>query len=551
MQKSYEAVLSVLDKASAPILAIEDKLHKLATSGAHAQKSLIMSPHEKLWHDLTTHVEHARHAFGALGGKLGEIGGKLAEVLPMLGGLGAGASVAGLFEMAHATAEAAESLQQMAKISGDSVSNLQALSFAVDQTGVTTSQFTEGLGRLNQKMANAAMGSDKKTAALFAQMHIALRDANGQIRSSTEVLPELMSALEKTHSPALRNAVAMQLFGRAGRELLPFLTEGPAKLADMEAQFKKLGYSFSKSDLENLENFKVAWNEIGVAVDGLQNAISAELAPTLTPLLDQLAQWIGANRGLIATDIESIVQSLSADIKQIDFKEVLHGLTNFADDGAHLITMLGGLQDVMIGAGAVITAAFLAPLIDLTVQFGALAVSMGAPVAAAAVDAVVALTAVIPEIASFRDIWAALDLVMDANPLGIAVLAAVALGGAAYELWDHWKFVKTELVDAFDYIGTEFQKVFGPIENAIGRIGNGIGSLENDIGLGAGKQVSSPYLAKLGFPTGVATGGNGHIEAHIHVHSATPVTAHAKTGGVVGPARLHIDVGQNGLMGHQ
>ena len=53
-------------------------------------------------------------------------------------------------------------------------------------------------------------------------------------------------------------------------------------------------------------------------------------------------------------------------------------------------------------------------------------------------------TTLIPTIRSLRDIWLAFDLAMSANPLGAAIVAAVALGAAAYEVYEHWAAI-TEL----------------------------------------------------------------------------------------------------------
>ena len=39
------------------------------------------------------------------------------------------------------------------------------------------------------------------------------------------------------------------------------------------------------------------------------------------------------------------------------------------------------------------------------------------------------------------------DLAMSANPLGAAIVAAVALGGAAYEVYEHWGAIKSFFKD--------------------------------------------------------------------------------------------------------
>ena len=46
--------------------------------------------------------------------------------------------------------------------------------------------------------------------------------------------------------------------------------------------------------------------------------------------------------------------------------------------------------------------------------------------------------ALIPEVSSLRDLWVALDLAMDANPIGAMVIAATALAAAGYAVYEDW-----------------------------------------------------------------------------------------------------------------
>jgi hypothetical protein len=65
-------------------------------------------------------------------------------------------------------------------------------------------------------MVNAATGGNAELAAAFRRMGIALRDANGKIRTSASVLPELADAFAANENPALRARMATLLFGRGG-----------------------------------------------------------------------------------------------------------------------------------------------------------------------------------------------------------------------------------------------------------------------------------------------------------------------------------------------
>jgi hypothetical protein len=538
-------------------LDIEQKLAKLGQTGKIAQNHLQMSPHEHLWNDLTEHVGRAHEAFGSFGEKLGDVGQSLNDVLPMLASIGSVGSVAGLFEMAHATAEAAEALHNTAIIAGVTVPQLQGLNYAAKQVGITTDQLSMGMARLNQHLANATLGHDKRSAALFAQMGISLRDASGHMKSANEILPQLMTAFQNTTNPALRTAAAMQLFGRAGVQMLPFLTMGSAKLDELTGKFSELGYSFSSNDLENLQKFNDSWKDMETSIGGLTSAIGADLAPVLGPMIEEFSEWLAANRAWIATDIRGVVTDLADDLKNINVKSIVGDFRHFVHVGGRFVDIVGGMQTVLIGAGAVMAGAFLAPLIGLTAQFGALALAMGAPIAGAVADLVVGLAGVIPEVKSLRDVWAALDLVMDANPLGVAVLAAVALGTAGYELYRHWDYASKEMGKAFQYIDEKFQEVFGPIENTIGRVTQSLGGLASDIGLGgndapagsspARAPIVSPFQSRFGNINQGQQAGQVDVNVHFNNPPAGTVVGAKASRGAKMPS---VNIGRNTLLGH-
>ncbi|MDD2794360.1 hypothetical protein [Acidocella sp.] len=491
MAKTYETIISVLDKFSAPIVGLEDKLGKLGNIGASTQRKLNMSPSAKLWHELTSHVGEAKSKFAELGGSIQEMGGRLAEVLPMLGAIGGAGSVAGLLEMAHATSEAAEALDNISKISGIAVPKLQSLQYAGQQAGVGVDDLNKGFEMLSVRMGRAAMGLDKQTASLFSKMGISLKDASGHVKSAADVMPQLEKAFADTKDPATRAAMAMQLFERSGVNLLPFLTEGPAKMAEMQAQFDKFGYSFSDGDLEGLEQFKAAWNEAELAIRGLTSEISAKLAPVMAPLLTDFASFVASNRDLIALDLKDVISTIGDDIHDIDFKKINAEAKVFIHHIEKLIDDVGGLKTVLEIAGGVMAASFLAPVLEIGLTLGGMGAKMAALTLGPVAELGIGFAELVPEISSFKDAVAALDLVMDANPLGVMVLTAVAAGAAVYELWDHWKEFDAGLQVIFSSIGSEFDKVFGPIIATIDKLDAGLQWAEGS-GNGGGAAPDSP-----------------------------------------------------------
>jgi hypothetical protein len=530
-----------MDKWSAPILQLDEKLRGLGNVGGETQKKLTLSPHAKLWGELNEHVKTAKEGFAGLGENIGEMGNRLGDVLPMLGALGGVASVGGLIELVHATAEAAEALHNVALITGMTVPQLQSLDFAAKQSGLSSDQLSGGIERLNANIGKAAEGKSKQVAALFHAMGINLRDANGHIKSASEILPQLEASFQKTTDPALRSAMAMALFGRAGEDLIPFLTEGPKKIAAAQAQFNKFGYSFSETDQAGLEKFNSAWKDVSLSVEGLGSAISAKVAPVLAPLLEQFATWVADNKAWIATDIATDVGEFGDALKKIDWKQI--GV-DFKDIGSHTTA----LKLALIACGAAMAIDFMAPMIGLGVQVGKLGFSMLKVAIPAVIDFSAAMLGMTFEIGGARDAMAALSLAAEANPLGALIVGVTLAGGAAYELYEHWgwvtkelhglwkgtekdfgmvfngtimagmdvlstaaggfsaawKLAGTDLHGIWKVIETDFNNVFGGIEKTLRDFGKNISAIEADLGFG-------PNAVPAGGP---APGPGGHEGEH-------------------------------------
>lgn len=471
MARTFETVISVLDKFSGPIVGLEDKLARLGHVGQATQRKLNMSPSAKLWNELTAHVNEAKATFGELGAGIGEVGGRLGEVLPMFAALGGAASVAGLVEMAHATAEAAEALENVSKITGIAVPQLQVLDYEAKQTGVGTDVLAKGFEMLSVRIGRAAIGLDKQTALMFHKLKINLRDSTGHVRSAADVMPQLEKAFDDTKDPALRAALAMQLFGRSGVELLPFLTQGPEKIAELQAQFNKFGYKFSGGDQAGLEQFNSAWKNVGLSVQGLKDDISAKLAPVLAPLLNDFAKFVASNRDIIALDLKDVITKIGDELKKVDFKTISTDVSDFGGNIKTVVDYVGGFTTALEIVGGAMLLSFAAPAIQLGISITAL----GAKMAWMAVGPILELGAgfieLVPAMASVSEVFEGLGIAMSANPLGVAVIGAVALGTAGYELYQHWDTVSKDLSAAFNFIGTEFDKVFGPIEKKIDQLG--------------------------------------------------------------------------------
>lgn len=377
MAATFEAIISISDKTSGPVQKIqeriasfgkatektakviptvEERLQKLETAAEKA--GVKMSPLDKALDHLSPKLAEAKSKFGELGRSVGEFGAKAAEIFPMLAGLGAVGSIGGIFELAHHFAESAEALDLVAQKVGISTAAVQRLDFAAKMTGLDTDTFNTGLTKLNKNLGAAAVGKDKDLAALLAKLHVSLRDTKGNVIDAAGALPALEKAFNATHSAALKAYIAQLAFGKSGLDMIPFLNQGPQKIAELQAEFSKLGYTPTALDKVNAGNFIDSWKKLETAVGGFTDELGAKLTPVLTPILSAMTDWISANREWINTDIGKAIQyvedKFESWFKQMGgIKGIKSDLISFSDKVKKLAAFAGGLatagEDVYAG----------------------------------------------------------------------------------------------------------------------------------------------------------------------------------------------------------
>jgi hypothetical protein len=112
----------------------------------------------------------------------------------------------------------------------------------------------------------------------------------------------LAGALDGVQDHSLKTALAMDLFGRSGAELIPMLEMGSAGLEQARQKVRELGLSFSAEGAKGAGDFKDAMQNLSGSFDGIKNAIAPVIASVVkewTPAIEAIAiktrEWVEAN----------------------------------------------------------------------------------------------------------------------------------------------------------------------------------------------------------------------------------------------------------------
>lgn len=215
---------------------------------------------------------------------------KAAEVAGLL--FATYASEKGLEHAIEKTVELGDQTFKLQQITGLTAEQASTLIFAADKQGIAFDQLSAGLRLFSRNMLQVQEANDgfaggaKTTKEVLEGMGIKVLDTSGKLKPLNELLDATADFFAKDTSATEKAGLAMQLFGRAGANLLPFLQLGSKGLEEASAEAQKLHVQLSEKNVESIHEFVLAQRDAQSAIAGVEVSIGLKLLPQLTKLAD-------------------------------------------------------------------------------------------------------------------------------------------------------------------------------------------------------------------------------------------------------------------------
>jgi hypothetical protein len=301
--------------------------------------------------------EQANSALGGMGKILGSVtGGVLA--------LGAGLSAAGVVAFAKGAIDAADNMRDLSQKTGASVEMLSKFGQAANMSGTSIDAVGGAMVKLSRGMAEAAATGKGPAAEALRTLGISAVDASGKIRGADQVMLEVSQRFERMPDGAQKAALAVQLFGKAGADMIPMLNEGRQAIEGLAAT---MSTEFAdKAD---------AYNDSLAATQAVFGQIGMEIASQLLPYLSRAVDWISkvgigfrdyivANKEPIRQTIETISQvgaalapwAFGLGLVVAGYKLLTEAVKAAAIAQAALTALTGPAGWAKLGAAAIATA---------------------------------------------------------------------------------------------------------------------------------------------------------------------------------------------------
>jgi phage-related protein len=221
--------------------------------------------------------------------------GSLARTGLAAAAAGATAAAGAMAYAVKGAIDAADDMSKAASKIGVPIEELSRLKYAADLSGVSFEGLQTSIGRLSKVMNEAKNGSESAQQK-FAQLGVSATNADGSLKSASQVLTELSDKFASMPDGAEKTALAMELMGRSGANMIPLLNGGSAALEKLMGEADQFGQVFTAEMGANAE----AFNDNISRLQGAFGNLAAKVATELLPYLKQFTEWLVQNSPAIA-----------------------------------------------------------------------------------------------------------------------------------------------------------------------------------------------------------------------------------------------------------
>ena len=192
-----------------------------------------------------------------------------------LSSLGAITSIVGFGALMEKTIQAAAEMHRMAERTGVSAEALSALRGVAKMAGTDMNDVATALQKLSRNMVEAQSGSGKAAEAMKL-LGVSVQDSSGHLKGADQITLEVAKSLSQYKDGVGKTAVVMDIFGKAGANLLPMLAE--------LAEKGNLNGKMTTEQTTRAYEFEKALNKLKVQFEGIFKTLVLDMIPAISKL---------------------------------------------------------------------------------------------------------------------------------------------------------------------------------------------------------------------------------------------------------------------------
>ena len=196
-----------------------------------------------------------------------------------------------LFALVKKTADYGDELWKTSQKTGIAVETLSSMQLAADKSDLSLSALATGLARMSRTVNEAQLGM-KEYQDILDRAGITATDSTGKMKPMDTLLGELADKFKSMPAGVEKTALAMDIFGRAGMDMIPLLNLGSEGLKKEREEAERLGIVMSGSAAQASEVFNDELTTLKKALLGVTLTIGKELMPTFQGIVEGVVKII-------------------------------------------------------------------------------------------------------------------------------------------------------------------------------------------------------------------------------------------------------------------
>lgn len=249
-----------------------------------------------------------------------------------------GAVVASLIAIIKTSANTGDAFQKMALRTGASIEFLSGMSHVAQLAGSNIGTMENAIRLLSKRMLDADEGL-AEAAGSFERLSINVHDSEGNLRAIEDIFPDVIRAFGDLTNETEKVALAQELFGRSGTQLLPLIKQGTDAINAQMEEAKALGLVWSQDTADAAAEFNDQQLRLISGFKGIKNAIANALIPTFIGWMEDGTERI---KEFIKNDLPGFVERVKEGFEKLvpkieSFVGKLKDIGNFLVDHADVI----------------------------------------------------------------------------------------------------------------------------------------------------------------------------------------------------------------------
>jgi len=218
------------------------------------------------------------------------------------------AGAASLGALVKSSIDAADNMSKMAQKVGVNIKELSGMAHAAELADVSTEALGKSMGKLNKAMYEAAGG--KGPAETFEALGISVTDAAGNLRKADEMMVAIAGKFEGMDDGARKTALAMDLFGKSGADMIPLLNGGAAGLKEATDEAHRFGLVLDEEAGLRAEEFNDDLTRLKNITQGAALAFANEMLPSLLSVSDAMVNNGAGGAAIFGAAIKETVRDI-------------------------------------------------------------------------------------------------------------------------------------------------------------------------------------------------------------------------------------------------